>query len=384
MRIFKQSNVPVNQNLLYKTEDDARNAPVGDLDIQCDDNGFIFNAAFDITKINYGDEYDNNQNYSSYFGSYIDAQIEWLLKNYIPVNAVVIEVGCGKGYYIEKIAKKRKDCKIYGFDTSYNKNDKNCYPNLQIFKKYYDEEYKYLCPDVVICRHVIEHIHQPEKFLREIRASIPENAILFLETPDIEWILKNNVIFDFFYEHCSYWNSLSLENTLRISGFEPIESRIEFGDQYLWSVSKVSCKITSAQISNNGHIKKLCRDFSEKREQEINTVMRKLYDLNKKSVPLYIWGAGAKGVTFANLFDPNRELISFIIDISNNKQNKFIAKTTHKVIAPEAIADTSYGGSGVVIVLNSNYKSEIDRKIASLGLNHIIYTYDELKQIKAV
>jgi SAM-dependent methyltransferase len=381
MKIFQQFNVPTNQNLLHKTKSDAKNASAGDLDIRCDDNGFIFNAAFDINKVNYGDEYDNNQNYSPYFESYIDTQIEWLSKNYIPVNATVVEVGCGKGYYVEKIAKMRKDCKIYGFDTSYKENDKNHYPNLKIYKKYYDKECKYLYPDVIICRHVIEHISCPEEFLCEIRASMPENAILFLETPDVEWILENNVIFDFFYEHCSYWTRSSLENVLHTSGFEQLESTIEFNGQYLWNVSKASHKTEMVQVNNNDHIKNLCLDFSDKREQEINTVIQKLNILAKESIPLYIWGAGAKGVSFVNLFDPKRKLISFIIDINTNKQNKYIAKTAHKVVAPETITTVS-SGKGIIIVLNSNYKTEIERKISDLGLNYVIYTYEELKKIK--
>jgi 2-polyprenyl-3-methyl-5-hydroxy-6-metoxy-1,4-benzoquinol methylase len=249
MRIFEQKNVPVSQNLLYKTEEFAKNALLGDLDIRCDDNGFIFNAAFDINKVNYGIEYDNNQSYSPYFEAYIDREIEWLLGNYVSANASVVEVGCGKGYYIEKIAKKRSDCKIYGFDTSYNGNVKNHYPNMQIFKKYYDEACKSLHPDIVICRHVIEHIHQPEAFLREIRSSMPENAILFLETPNIEWILKNEMIFDFFYEHCSYWSKSSLENALKVVGFEPLETKTRFNDQYLWSVSRATCKSVRLPMS---------------------------------------------------------------------------------------------------------------------------------------
>jgi SAM-dependent methyltransferase len=351
-QIFYQADVPANQNLLYKTEDAAKNAFTGDLDIRCnDDTGFIFNAAFDINKVNYGDEYDNNQNYSPYFESYINGQIIWLLKNYVPVNSTIVEVGCGKGYYIKKIAKIRSDCKIYGFDTSYVETDEDYYPNLEIFKKYYDNEYKYLHPDVVICRHVIEHISRPEEFIRAIRATMPENAILFLETPDVEWILKNNVIFDFFYEHCSYWNKLSLENVLRTSGFALIESKIGFNGQYLWSISKASHKTSILQIIPESY-KQLCSDFSKEREQEIYTMMLKLHILNKKFTSLYIWGAGAKGVSFVNLFDSCGEIVSGIIDININKQNKYIARTAHKVIAPEIMFDTIYtdGGGGGILV----------------------------------
>jgi hypothetical protein len=113
MNIFYQTHVPVNQNFLYQTEDAAKNAATGELDIQCDENtGFIYNKAFDASLVNYSGGYDNNQHYSSFFSDYIDNQIKWLVKNYIHRNATVVEVGCGKGYYIRKIAQKLPHCRV--------------------------------------------------------------------------------------------------------------------------------------------------------------------------------------------------------------------------------------------------------------------------------
>ena len=256
MQLFCQTNVPVNQNLLYKTSEDARNSVCGDLDIHCnEDTGFIYNKAFDPNLINYSENYNNNQYHSSYFGTYIAEQINWLTAKFGQSGLTIIEIGCGKGYYSRLLAERFPLCKIYGFDTSYVKSADDNLPNLQFYNEYFTEKYSYLRPDVVICRHVIEHIQDPLDFLTKIRATISENTLLFLETPDVNWILENTVIFDFFYEHCSYFNPSSLGNVLRMAGFESIETRRAFGGQYMWSVARAT---NNKQQTTNEPLRKLC------------------------------------------------------------------------------------------------------------------------------
>ena len=40
--------------------------------------------------------------------------------------------------------------------------------------------------------------------------------------------------------------------------------------------------------------------------------------------PLALWGGASKGVTLLNIFDKNRQLIEYCIDINPKKQDKFI------------------------------------------------------------
>jgi 2-polyprenyl-3-methyl-5-hydroxy-6-metoxy-1,4-benzoquinol methylase len=348
MRILKQLNVPANQNLVYQDENLARNAVVGDLDIYCDDDtGFIYNRAFDINKLDYSPKYDSNPYHSPYFKAYIDTQTEWLQKNYIPSDASIVEVGCGKGFYLKQVAEKLPGCKAYGFDTSYVFDNDDNPENPTFLQEYYNEAYAYLNPDVVISRHVIEHISEPVEFLQQIRKTMNEGSILFLETPDVDWILKNNVIFDFFYEHCSYWNKTSLDWALRLSGFEMLEASNQFNGQYLWVVAKATNK-DCARVCQNRNMSQfidLCRQFTNNREKEIDKVAQSLQYLKEKS-SIVVWGAGAKGVTFVNLFDPNKYFVSYVVDINPAKQQKYIGKTGHKVISVNELKINALSGGG--------------------------------------
>jgi hypothetical protein len=81
--------------------------------------------------------------------------------------------------------------------------------------------------------------------------------------------------------------------------------------------------------------------------------------------PVALWGAGAKGVTFANLLDPETRRIVCIVDVNPAKQGHWLPGTGHPVVAPSELAARSVRS---ILLLNPNYREEIDREVARLGL----------------
>ena len=71
--------------------------------------------------------------------------------------------------------------------------------------------------------------------------------------------------------------------------------------------------------------------------------------------PVYLWGAGAKGVTFAQLVDPDGIRLAGVVDVNPKKQNRYMALTGLAVLAPDKLPDRA----GTVIVMNPNYLKEI-------------------------
>ncbi len=78
-----------------------------------------------------------------------------------------------------------------------------------------------------------------------------------------------------------------------------------------------------------------------------------------------IWGAGAKGVTFANIVDPNRDLIDCVIDVNPNKQNGFIPGSGHPIVAP---AELARRGVTAAMLMNPNYRAENLQILNELGI----------------
>jgi hypothetical protein len=68
-----------------------------------------------------------------------------------------------------------------------------------------------------------------------------------------------------------------------------------------------------------------------------------------------LWGAGAKGATFANLVDPECTLLDCVIDINPNKQGCYVPGTGHPIVAPGKLPER---GITHAILMNPNYRDE--------------------------
>jgi len=259
-----------------------------------------------------------------------------------------------------------------GFDPSYVGPESDFSGRLRFVKQFFDGTRLAIEPDVVVCRHVIEHVEQPVTFLESIGAALQAagaaSARVFFETPCVEWILRNQVVWDFFYEHCSLFSGTSLAWTFRQAGFEVSRVKHVFGGQYLWleadwSANGSRAAGSLAAAADPGALPGLADQFAAAEGAQLAAWTWETGRL-RRAGRVALWGAGAKGVTFANLVDPDAQLIDCVVDLNPKKQGKFLPGTGHPLVAPSQLGD--YGVS-TALVLNSNYVDEIHHTLRALG-----------------
>ncbi|WP_310830500.1 class I SAM-dependent methyltransferase [Paenibacillus pedocola] len=356
--ILTREQMPVFQNILINNSEDARQLAKGDLTIlQCGSCGFVYNSSFDSSKVVYGSDYENTQSHSQYFDKYLDELVATLVNRNEVRNVNVVEIGCGKGVFLRKIVEGGEN-RGYGFDPSYIGSEIELEGKLKFEKRLFNEECVDIKTDVVICRHVIEHISEPLLLLRDVRSALTHSphAKVFFETPCVEWIFKNKVMFDIFYEHCSYFSKSSLTKAFELAGFEVVNIEHIFNDQYLWLEARIAeteeRPYNEPQPTNHSHITSI--GFAKYELDWKKNVTDKLSRYCKKG-KIAIWGAGAKGVTFLNLIDPDRYYINCVIDVNPNKVGNFVPGTGHEIIG---VSDLGNEGISTIIVMNPNYFGE--------------------------
>lgn len=366
--VLTRSNIPVYQNLLINNFEDARQIPRGDLKIlECMECGFVYNSLFDTSKVVYSNEYENTQSYSSYFNSYLNDLVDTLVTKKGVSKLNVVEVGCGKGGFLKKVVEAGNNFG-YGFDPSYIGPEVDLDGKLRFEKKLYNEDSVHIKADVVLCRHVIEHIPEPVMLLKSIRKALihSPHARVFFETPCVEWIFENKVMFDFFYEHCSYFSRKSISKAFELAGFEIVSIDRIFNGQYLWLEARPAEDTGELQSSSyTQNIDPSSIVFS-KNEFEWKRRALEQISIYSKGGKTAIWGAGAKGVTFLNLIDPELKYIDCVIDVNPNKVGNYIPGTGHKIIGIESLGNNKFS---TVIVTNSNYIDEIMGIVEHKGLN---------------
>ena len=99
----------------------------------------------------------------------------------------------------------------------------------------------------------------------------------------------------------------------------------------------------------------LASRFAHNEAEQIAGWADRLADM-RATGPVALWGAGAKGVTLANLVDPNAALIDCVVDVNPNKQQKYLPGSGHPIVS---VHDLPARGVRGAVVMNPNYLPEI-------------------------
>lgn len=364
---LRRSDVPVHQNLVLATRAAALEVARGELALTaCEECGFVFNASFDPSRLEYGEDYDNTQSHSPFFAAYMKELADHLIHDEGVVKSRIVEVGCGKGVFLRMLVADAANVNTgVGFDPSYEGPDSDLDGRLRFERRFYDEACASEPADVVVCRHVIEHVPAPLDLLGAVRGALRSAGAprIYFETPCVEWILRNNVIWDFFYEHCSLFTASSLSTAFERAGFAVAGVKHVFGGQYLWLEAALSDGPREPRKDPDS-IPALARAFAREQEHLRERWRARLKRLTAGG-KVAVWGAGAKGTTFAHLVDPRGELIDCLVDLNPNKQGRFVPGTGHPIVG---VGDLAERGIGCAILMNPNYRAENEALLQRGGL----------------
>lgn len=336
--VYSVDRIPVFQNKVYPTFEAAHAVQTGSVRLNlCDTCGFAYNSAFDPGRMQYDEFYQNEQACSSVFEQHLDAVCA-ILEHHGIRRRRIVEIGCGKGTFLQKLWEKGYDA--VGVDPAYEGSDP------RILRTSFPVPHSKQEGDVFILRHVLEHIADPLNFLHTIARGTGYHGMIYIEVPDLDWIRKNQAFWDVFYEHCNYFSAACLRSL-----FGQADCGTLFGGQYLYVWGDLS---TLRQQERHG-------EDSVPRTPSVPFAFREALDHVRRFLaqrsPAVIWGAGAKGATVANLLDPDRRGVPFLVDINPRKQGRYLGGSGHRVVSPETMKHDS--AIVDILVTNGNYLNEI-------------------------
>ena len=373
-RFYAQRDVPVNSCLLLQSPGEAGSLPRGSLELAwCAACGFVWNAAFDPAQAEYSPRYEETQSFSEHFSSFARDLAKRWVDQYDLHGGTVLEIGCGKGEFLVAMMEAGAGRGV-GIDpgTHPERLEAPAASRIEWIVDFYGERYAAVRADAVVCRHTLEHIQPVAEFVGTVRRSIGDrrDVVVLFEVPDVARVLEEAAFWDVYYEHCSYFTAGSLARLFRAEGFEVLDARLEYDDQYVVVEARpavasgaVGPQVPSAVEDDLDRLAAGVESFPAAIDQAVDGWRRRITEVTASGGRAVIWGAGSKGVAFLQALGPCG--VDLAVDINPHKHGTYLPGGAQRVVAPEHLQAEP---PDLVVAMNPVYVPEIQRDLRRLGV----------------
>lgn len=365
--ILSLAQVPVFCNLLWSDELSAKSAPRGDIDlVLCEACGMITNTAFASGLLSYDPAYENSSWFAPTFARYAQDLARRLVDTYGIRHKTVVEIGAGSGDFLQILCAEGENRGL-GFDPAYPGDNQAVDDRVTIVREPFSAANAPGGADLVCSRHVLEHLVDPRALFKEIVGALGERpAILYVEVPDMTYIVGRCVPWEIFYEHVHYFSDSSLARLAWDVGLEPLEVGPAFGDQFLALEARWPATATAPNEYRlaDGWMEAVMR-FSRNFGDTVGSWSRRVSDLIRQGRRVALWGAGSKGTTLLNIV-PGAEHIEWVVDANPRKQGHFVPGTGQRIAS---VAELPQIRPEIVIATNPLYETEIRGQLAEQDID---------------
>ncbi len=365
--VFRADRIPVNSCILIESVTAAADYPRGDLLLGvCQACGVATNLLFDTGLVDYRPGYEVSQIHSPTFGGYARRLAAEWFERYNLGGKHVVEIGCGSGEFLSLFLELGAG-RATGFDPACAPSDAG---GLRLIDREFSAADGQLGGDFIFCRHTLEHLHDTGRLLDQIHGYLgPDSGVpVCFEVPDFQRILDECAFWDIYYEHCSYFTADSLARLFRRHGFEALDVRLTYADQYLVIDARQAAVRASATapVATDGlsALRESAHRFAVQCAAMLDTWSGRIADWRRAGRTIVLWGSGSKAVGFLTGLGCDAE-IAAVVDINPAKQGVYMPGCRPQIIAPRDLVTIK---PDVILIMNPIYTEEIRDDLTRLGL----------------
>lgn len=289
---------------------------------ECEECGYIYNQSFEMSKMQESykeDLYFTPKVIQGTMGKFI-MDLKARILHHAKSKSVFLEIAPGGCDLLLALA---KDSLVYSIDPSQSSALYSQEQNIIHIQEFFDrkkiEKALQHKIDFVIFRHLIEHIDKPREFIEEVVSLLQEGAMIYVETPNGEEILRHKRFYELRYEHVAYWTPETLENAFLENGCEVVERVFYYNQQWFGLFLRKAKSKATKQAP-----KLLPKDINQSLWDSIISLNQAL----RKFRTIALYGASSHATSLVNYLEKENILkIQYAIDLDTRRQEKFIQKT---------------------------------------------------------
>ena len=297
-------------------------------------------------------------------------QCNFLLQHLNLRDLIVLEIGAHAGAFLKHLH-KNFSCKTYFEELSEEAKDLLAsQKGLYDFRKIKNKKKV----NLIVLRHVLEHIFDLEFFLNYLHSILSENGNLFIEVPD--WSDFDVHTDPFIFEHLHQFSTNGLIHLLGRNGWQvtALEKSIFPNDPATPNrVQRIIAKSSNLPPLGDVSIVKTFQAFSKVQYDGWKFALNNLLESHEvgKSIALY----PASHLTFEALCETNlgEKYILGFFDIDKKKQGrKFLG---HEVYHPEEL---KLKQPDLILIFTLAYEQEIRDSFHAMGIKSNIISINDL------
>jgi len=294
--------------------------------VRCIDCGHIFNMSFDYAQVPYRDKPNLMFNKGRLWSAFIN-DIKSKLVSQLGSSPTVVEIGFGDGSFIHALSKQIGAGRFVGFDPHGAQSDILA---LEFKAELFDPlvHYEELKPDLIVSRHVLEHLTNPLEFLQSlsfVATQTEHSSLAYFEVPCVDRVLETGRTVDLYYEHNSQFTTKSFKRMLEKSGVE-IE---KVGHGYDGEVIYAIARITALEQHQNTVAQS--KTYARSTATALRNIKQKLSELVKNGGSIAVWGGTGKSAAFINRYDLDAERFPVVVDSDRSKVGTFVPGTGQEI-----------------------------------------------------
>ena len=296
-------------------------------------------------------------------------------------NSFVVELASNDGYLLKNFVKLGIPC--LGIEPTKSTANASREKGIETVEEFFGKDVaaelsKTKKADLIIGNNVYAHVPDINDFTDGIKELLSSKGTVTLEFPHLVELVKNNQFDTIYHEHYSYLSLFSVSKIFNKAGLKIY--KVDKLQTHGGSIRIYGCHIDDDKVVDKSYKELIDKEielginnidfyknFNYTAEKIKNEFHRFLIDCKEKNLFVCAYGAAAKGNTLLNYCGIKNDLISFVCDAAEAKQNKFLPGSKIPIVHPDTLKNESI--IDYVIIFPWNIADEVIAQLDFLRLN---------------
>lgn len=295
--------------------------------VACVECGHVYNDAFEYRNVPYSTKPNLMFNRGIFWSDHL-REVQRQILEHLPEAPVVVEIGYGDGSFLAALARQRPDGRYIGFDPHGAKGSDH--EAVELHQALFEpaRHLAELHPDVIVTRHVLEHLTNPLGFVQQISfaaACTRTSPVVYIEVPCIDRAIESGRIVDFYYEHNSHFTTRSFTRMLQRCAASSFTVEHGYDGEVVYGFLRMGGspeQVAQASVACG---------FHASAQQSRIIIKTQLAELLAGGRRVAIWGGTGKSAAFIHRYDVDASRFPVVVDSDRDKVGTCVPGTGQEI-----------------------------------------------------